>query len=187
MKTWTETRELLIAAGIPAEQLPVEWEPGINLRGADLRGANLSGADLRLADLRGANLRGANLRGADLSWADLSWAHLRRADLSGAHLRWADLREADLSGAHLREAHLRWADLRGASGPFTIGYFGKHHAVAAGGYISIGCERRTYDEWLANAEAIGQENRYTADEIADYVEWIKLAVARQRRIEEVAQ
>ena len=147
MKTWAETRELLIAAGIPAEQLPVEWEPGINLRRADLRGANL----------RGAYLRGAYLSGADLR------------------------------GANLREAYLRGADLRGASGPFTIGYFGQHHAVAAGGYISIGCERRTYDEWLANAEAIGQENRYTADEIADYVEWIKLAVARQRRIEEVAQ
>ena len=117
MKTWAETRELLIAAGIPAEQLPVEWEPGINLRGADLS-------------------------------------------------------EADLSEA---------------SGGFTTGYFGRHHAVAAGGYISIGCERHIYDEWLANAEAIGQENCYTADEIADYVAWIKLAVARQRRIEEVTQ
>ena len=127
MKTWAETRELLIAAGIPAEQLPVEWEPGINLRGADLR--------------------------------------------------WADLR-----GANLREAHLSEA-----SGGFTTGYFGRHHAVAAGGYISIGCERHIYDEWLANAEAIGQENCYTADEIADYVAWIKLAVARQRRIEEVTQ
>jgi hypothetical protein len=152
MKTWAETRELLIAAGIPAEQLPVEWEPGINLRRADLGRADLGRADLRGADLSGA-------------------------DLSGADLRRADLRRADLRGADLREA----------SGPFTIGYFGQHHAVAAGGYISIGCERRTYDEWLANAEAIGQENRYTADEIADYVEWIKLAVARQRRIEEVAQ
>ena len=64
MKTWAETRELLIAAGIPAEQLPVEWEPGINLRGAPL-----SLADLREADLRGANLRWADLRGADLSGA----------------------------------------------------------------------------------------------------------------------
>ena len=147
MKTWTETRELLIAAGIPAEQLPVAWEPGINLRGADLSEADLSEANLREADLRGADLRGANLRGANL-------------------------READLSEA---------------SGGFTTGYFGQHHAVAAGGHISIGCERHTYDEWLTKAKAIGQENCYTADEIADYVEWIKLAVARQRRIEEVAQ
>jgi hypothetical protein len=182
MKTWAETRELLIAAGIPAEQLPVEWEPGINLRRADLRGANLRGADLRGADLRGADLRGAYLSGAYLSGADLSGANLREANLREAYLR-----RADLSGAYLSGANLRGANLCEASGPFTIGYFGQHHAVAAGGYISIGCERRTYDEWLANAEAIGQENRYTADEIADYVEWIKLAVARQRRIEEVAQ
>ena len=147
MKTWAETRELLIAAGIPAEQLPVEWEPGINLRGADLSEADLSEANLREADLRGADLRGANLR----------------------------------------RANLREADLSEASGGFTTGYFGRHHAVAAGGYISIVCERRTYDKWLANAEAIGQENCYTADEIADYVAWIKLAVARQRRIEEVTQ
>ena len=141
------------------------------------RDANLRGADLRGADLRGADLRGANLSGANLSGADL-----RGADLRGADLRWADLR-----GADLREANLREADLSEASGGFTTGYFGRHHAVAAGGYISIGCERHTYDEWLANAEAIGQENRYTADEIADYVAWIKLAVARQRRSEEVTQ
>jgi hypothetical protein len=172
MKTWAETRELLIAAGIPAEQLPVEWEPGINLRGADLS----------LADLRGADLSGANLREAYLSGADLRGANLR-----GANLREAYLRAADLRGANLREAYLSGADLRGASGPFTIGYFGRHHAVAAGGYIFIGCERRTYDEWLTKAKAIGQENCYTADEIADYVKWIKLAVARQWRIEEVAQ
>ena len=182
MKTWAETRDLLIAAGIPAEQLPVEWEPGINLRGADLSGADLRGAHLRRADLSGADLSGAHLRRADLRGADLRGAHL-----SGADLRWADLSGADLSGADLRGADLRWADLSRASGLFTIGYFGQHHAVAAGGYISIGCERRTYDKWLANAEAIGQKNGYTTDEIADYVEWIKLAVARQRRIEEVAQ
>jgi hypothetical protein len=192
MKTWAETRELLIAADIPAEQLPVEWEPGINLRRADLRGANLREAYLSGANLREAYLSGAYLSGADLRGADLREAYLRRADLRGANLRGADLSGAYLRRANLREAYLSGADLRGAnlreaSGPFTIGYFGQHHAVAAGGYISIGCERRTYDEWLANAEAIGQENRYTADEIADYVEWIKLAVARQRRIEEVAQ
>ena len=197
MKTWAETRDLLIAAGIPAEQLPVEWEPGINLRGADLSGADLRGAHLSRADLRGAHLRRADLSGADLSGvylrradlrgADLRGAHLSGADLSEANLREADLRGADLRGANLRRANLREADLSEASGGFTTGYFGQHHAVAAGGYISIGCERRTYDKWLANAEAIGQKNGYTTDEIADYVEWIKLAVARQRRIEEATQ
>ena len=58
---WTETRDVLIAAGMPAERLSEMWRPGI-----DLSGANLSGANLRRADLRGANLSGADLRRADL-------------------------------------------------------------------------------------------------------------------------
>ena len=130
---WTETRELLIAAGIAAAGLPTQWLPAINLSRADLRGADLSRADLR---------------GADLS-------------------------EADLSGANLS----------GAVGPFAVGAFGRHTAIAAEGYIVIGCERHDYDWWLANYEACGQRNGYTPEEIADYGAWIQLAVARQRRIE----
>jgi hypothetical protein len=155
---YQETRERLIKLGIAAGRLPEIWTFLINLSeanlsGADLRGANLSGADLRGADLRGANLRAANLSGANLSGADL-----RGANLSGANLS-------------------------GADGDFTIGYFGQHHAIAAGGYIFIGCEQYTYDEWLEGYEAIGRANDYSDDEIADYGVWIKLAVARQRRIQ----
>ena len=99
-------------------------------------------------------------------------------DLSGANLSEANLRDADLS-----EADLRGANLSGARGPFTTGYFGGHDAVAAGGYVSIGCERHTYGEWLANYKAVGAANGYSADMIADYGAWIAMAVARQRRIE----
>ena len=114
-----------------------------------------------------------NLSGADLSGANLSGANLRGADLSGADLRRADLRRADL----------RRANLSGATGPFTTGSFGRHHAIAAGGMINIGCERHSYDEWLADYEEIGRRNGYDDDEITDYGVWIKLAVARQRRVE----
>ena len=54
MKTWTETRDALITAGIPGDRLPAKHKWRINLRGADLRGADLSGGDLFGADLRGA-------------------------------------------------------------------------------------------------------------------------------------
>ena len=110
----------------------------------------------------------------DLSEADLRGAILRGADLSGANLRGANLRRADLRGADLR-----WAD-----GPFTLGAFGRHGGIAVGGYITIGCERHTYDEWLERYEEIGKRNNYTTDEIADYGAWIHLAVTRQRRIED---
>jgi hypothetical protein len=162
----TETRQRLIKYGIAAERLPLDGQ--FDLREANLRGADLSWANLSWANLREANLRGANLRGADLSWANLSWANLRGADLRGA-----DLRGADLS----------WANLSEAVGPFAVGAFGRHTAIAAGGYIAIGCERHIYDDWLADYEAIGRRNAYTPEEIADYGAWIQLAVARQRRIE----
>ncbi len=165
---WTETRTEIITLGVSAEQLPENWQLDINLRGANLSGANLSGANLSGANLSGADLSRADLSGADLSEADLSRADLSRADLSGA-----DLSEADLSGANLS----------GATGNFTVGYFGRQHAVAAGGFISIGCEHHTYDVWLAEYEAIGRQRGYSDDEIADYGVWIKLAVARQQRIE----
>ena len=95
-----------------------------------------------------------------------------------------NLREANLTGADLTGADLTGANLTGAYGPFTAGSFGRHHAVAAGGHISIGCQRHTYAEWLEHYEKIGRANGYSNDEIADYGAWIRLAVARQRRIEQ---
>ena len=132
---WTETRELLIAAGIAAAGLPTQWLPAINLRGAYLSEAYLSGANLSEANLRGAYLRGANLSGA--------------------------------------------------KGPFTTFSAGRHTAVFAGGYGVIGCERWSYESWLTDYDEIGRNHDYGDDEIAEYGEFIKLAVARQRRVEAV--
>jgi hypothetical protein len=178
MMNWTETRDVLIAAGMPAERLSEMWRPGI-----DLSGANLSGADLSGANLCGTDLAGADLSGADLSGADLSGADLCGADLSGADLCGADLSEADLSGADLSGADLSGADLSGADGPFVTGSFGRHHAVAAGGYISIGCERHSYAEWLKRYEEIGRVHDYSPAEIEVYGQWIRMAVAWLEPIE----
>ena len=101
----------------------------------------------------------------------------------GIDLSRANLSRANLIGANLSRADLRVADLRGADGPFTLGYFGRHHAIAAGGYIAIGCERHTYSEWLERAEKIGRRYGYTDAEISDYVAWIRLAITRQQRVE----
>jgi hypothetical protein len=95
----------------------------------------------------------------------------------------ANLRGAVLTGANLTGADLTGANLRGATGNFAIGYFGAHHAIAAGGYISIGCERHTYDVWLEKGEQIGMDNNYTHAEIAEYMDWIRLAIRALERME----
>lgn len=176
---WNETRRRLIDLGVPETRLPKIWQPDIDLSRLDLAGANL-----READLSGANLSEADLSGADLTWADLRGANLSGADLRGANLSKANLSKAFLSEVNLFDANLRWANLSDTIGPLTGGSFGRHNAVAAGGYISIGWERHTYEEWLERYEEIGRKHGYTDEEIADYGAWIKLAVARQRRIEQ---
>ena len=159
------------------EKASLSWA---DLSRADLREADLSRANLRWANLHGAELDGANLCGADLSWANLSETNLGGADLRGADLRGVDLRGVDLNGANLSGA-----ELRGAKGAFVTGYFGQHHAIAAGGYITIGCERHTYQEWLDNGAWIGKDNHYTDDEIKDYMDWIRLAIRALKRMERV--
>lgn len=107
----------------------------------------------------------------------LTDASLVGAVLNGSDLRGADLSRADLSRADLRGADLTRADLTGATGDnFCTANFGNHSAVAAGGYISIGCERHTYDYWLANYEEIGRKHGYALEKIELYGAWIRLAV-----------
>lgn len=97
-----------------------------------------------------------------------------------------NLSRADLRRANLRGADLTWADLSRAIGPVTTFSAGRHTAIFAGGYGSIGCVRHSYKEWLEEYVDIGMENDYMPDEIADYGDGIRWAVARQWRIEAVA-
>ena len=114
---------------------------------------------------------------ADLSDADLRGVDLGGADLSDADLRFADLRDADLRWVNLSMADLSCANLRGAQGEFVTCYC-KYPAIAAGGYISIGCKRCTYQYWLDHYAEIGKKYKYTESEIERYGDWIKLAVER---------
>ena len=106
--------------------------------------------------------------------ADLRWANLSGADLSWANLRGADLSEADLSEADLSEAY---------GNNFYLAYFGQHHCIAAGEYISVGCERHTIKHWLKNYKEIGKKYQYTDSEIAMYGAWIKI-VAKNLTVKE---
>jgi len=106
-----------------------------NLSYANLQGARMQGADLSGATLRSANLYGADLSNADLQYADLSGANLYSADLSGANLDRVDLRNTNL-GEIISDY------------PIYQVYFGQYHAHVYKGYIRIGCEYRTAEEWL---------------------------------------
>ena len=136
--------------------------------GAVLRTVNAE--TLRGIDLAGADLSGANLRGANLSGADLSGANLSGANLSGANLSWADLSGANLSGAkqYICQIHAS-----------------RHAIVAIDDDVRIGCHRKPLAEWLETFEAVGQENKYTEAEIAEYGIWLKAiaAVLAARRAE----
>jgi len=98
----------------------------------------------------------------------------KRANLSWANLRGADLSEADLSEADLSEAY---------GNNFYLAYFGQHHCIAAGEYISVGCERHTIKHWLKNYKEIGKKYQYTDSEIAMYGAWIKI-VAKNLTVKE---
>ena len=91
------------------------------------------------------------------------------------HAAWSR-NESGGERANLRGASLRGADLRRAVGLFAVGSFGRHQAIAAGGYISIGCERWPYAHWLEHYREIGEESNYSAAEIDRYGAWIKMVV-----------
>ena len=86
--------------------------------------ANLAGANLAEANLDRANLAGANLARADLAEANLSGANLARANLAGANLDGETLIIAPIS-----IANLTW--------PVLITH----------GYMRIGCQRHTHEDW----------------------------------------
>jgi uncharacterized protein YjbI with pentapeptide repeats len=139
-----------------------------NLFGADLRGANLSEANLSGANLSEANLSGAYLHGANLSNANLSEANLYKANLNGASLHGANLHGANLSYANLSKADL--ANIIGKN--ILVFKYKMHPAYYVDGYIHIGCEYRSVEDWVENYEKVGLDNDYTKNEISRYGDFI---------------
>lgn len=138
---------------------------------------NLSNANIRLSNLSGGYLMNSVFDGADMSVTRLCNANLRGSSFKGVSFRWADFSRADLRYADLTNADFTHACLNGAVGPFVTGYFqGGHNAIAAGGYISIGCERHNYKHWRMFGGQIGRKNGYSSDLIDVYSSWIDLAI-----------
>ena len=100
-----------------------------NLAGANLDGANLAGARLAGANLGGANLGRAYLPGANLAGANLAGANLDGANLDGANLAGARLASETLIIAPISITNLTW--------PVLITH----------GYMHIGCQRHTHEDW----------------------------------------
>lgn len=148
---------------------------GNDLSFTDLVGINLQNANLHETNISNADLTGANLAGANLSNANLSNTDLTSANLANANMRNATLFLADLTNANLTNTDFTGADLSYAFGKFAIGYFGRHHAIAAGGYISIGCRRLTYAEWMKNGAKVGHSNGYSTADIGWYLMWAESA------------
>ena len=135
---------------------------------ADLSRANLIGADLSRANLSGANLRGADLIGANLRGANLIDANLIDANLIDANLRGADLIGADLSRANLSRANLSGANLRGAKNVILQFIASRHQVNVIDNMVRIGCQNHDLQWWLENYQEVGQSERYTEKEIAEY-------------------
>ena len=86
----------------------------------------------------------------------------------------AYLESADLEGADLEGAYLKGANLKGAKGidKFPIQILGHKHFLQTtqDGSLRIGCEERSFEEWLAEgfAEKIGKENGYSDTDVELY-------------------
>ena len=105
---------------------------------ANLDGAYLDGAYLARANLAGAYLDGANLAGANLDGANLAGAYLARANLDGTNLDGEVLTKPPIS-----LPNMTW--------PVLI----------TNGYMRIGCQRHTHEEWRAfdNSVIAAMESR----------------------------
>ena len=130
--------------------------------------ADLYGANLYRADLRGANLSGANLSGADLRGANLY-----RADLYGANLR-----GANLSGANLYEANLYGADLDF----ITFQADGGHFSYFWNGIIKVGCESKTPQEWIEQADEMAEKYGYSDQRKQKYIQFFKMCLEIQDEV-----
>ena len=91
-----------------------------------------------------------------------------KANLNGANLRGANLRGADLREANLRGANLREANLNGAKQHILRIQGSRHELNAVNDDVMIGCEWHPLAWWLEHYRAVGRQQEYTPQQIAEY-------------------
>jgi uncharacterized protein YjbI with pentapeptide repeats len=150
--------EVLFAHDVEGNTIRLTLEAAVKAK-VNLYGADFSGADLYGADLSGANLSWANLSGANLSWANLSGANLYGANLSGANLYGANLYGAnlyrvDLDGETLTKPPLSLLNL-------------EWPVLITEGFMRIGCQRHTHEDWAAFSDEQIEDMASTAVDFWD--------------------
>lgn len=107
---------------------------GKSLAYANLSHVNLRGANLYHANLYRAYLQYTNLQGSDLQCSDLQYTTIQGSDLQGSDLRYAKFHETNIDGELVSKT------------PTLI--VGLHWSVfITEGYMRIGCQRHTHEEW----------------------------------------
>jgi hypothetical protein len=157
-------------------------EKNKNLEGADLKGFNLqglvaSGNDLSKADFQGSNLTGSVMMGTNLVGATFRGACLKNVDFTGANLYAADLREADLEGVNIFGANLFGANLFKAKNiklPIICIYGTRHTLLYSDGIVDIGCLKYPVKEWIEKHQNLGKDNKYLAEQVNEYVFYLKI-------------
>ena len=86
----------------------------------------------------------------------------------GSNLCGADLCGADLCGADLRSANLCGSDLCGAKQHVCRIQGRRHEINAINDDVRIGCIRHPLAYWLEHFREIGEKEKYTKFEIAEY-------------------
>ncbi len=88
--------------------------------------------------------------------------------LAEARAAGANLSDAKLRGANLRGANLSDANLSDAK-QFVLRIQGSRHEInSIDEEVRIGCQRMPIARWLETFAAVGADNRYTPDQIAEY-------------------
>jgi len=167
---------------------------GANFREADCSYADFRGAKCKEADCIYTNFRGANCSRADFREANCRDAVCCDADFRGANCNGADFRGADCRGTDFREAEFCLANCRGADfreAKIEISQLYLADCVNAmldhplikihgsrdlfcyyNGWVKIGCERHTIEEWLNHGPFTNEYNKEQQKEYMGYIRMI---------------
>lgn len=157
----------------------------------DMKHACFIGSELYHVQAEGcsfvdAEFYNAKVRRCSFVNCDFGSASFMHATLESVMFAYCRLENAEFGSAQLENVSFVRSPLKGANftraratnlfGPISVCSLGYHTAIAAGGYISIECQRYDYERWLDLAYIIGEQYGYTERDVARYLAWAKIVI-----------
>jgi hypothetical protein len=145
---------------------------GGNICGGTIRGGTIEGGTIRGGTIEGGTIEGGTIRGGLIEGGNICGGTIRGGTIEGGNIEGGNIRGGTIEGGTIRGGTIEGGTICGGIWKVTPLFISDSRGYGASnakpGWLYIGCERHTFQEWEERFEAIARKHSLNDEEKIEY-------------------